>query len=60
MAIFSISGLPFTSDNATSIIAGGPVGISIMANQSIGSWLRSPVFVAIKYITGMLILLVVS
>lgn len=48
MAIFSFSGLPVTSDNATNIMAGGPVGINIMANQSIGSSARSFVLVAMK------------
>ena len=47
MLIFSFSGLPFTSDSGTRIIAGGPVGISIIVNHSIGSALRKPVLVAI-------------
>ena len=37
MLNFSLSGLPLTSASAVSFMAGGPVGISISANQSIGS-----------------------
>jgi len=50
------SGAPVTSVNATRIIAGGPVGISIIANQSIGSASRRLVLVASAQIKGMLIL----
>lgn len=60
MAIFSKSGLPLTSDSATRIIAGGPVGINIIANQSIGSASRIPVFVARAYMIAMEILRHVS
>lgn len=35
--IFSPSLLPLTSARAVSFMAGGPVGISIMVNHSIGS-----------------------
>ena len=37
MLIFSCSLLPETSASAVSFIAGGPVGISIIANHRIGS-----------------------
>lgn len=36
-AIFSGSGAPLISINALSIMAGGPTGISIIPNQSMGS-----------------------
>jgi hypothetical protein len=56
MVIFIDSGAPVTSVRAAKIIAGGPVGINIMANQSIGSASRSLVFEAMAQIKGMLIL----
>ena len=37
MLIFSCSLLPAISASAVSFIAGGPVGISIIANHKIGS-----------------------
>jgi hypothetical protein len=60
IANFSCSGAPTTSVKATRIIAGGPTGMSIMENQSIGSEFRRPVLVASAYITGILILQWVS
>jgi hypothetical protein len=56
MVIFILSAAPVTSVNATRIIAGGPVGISIMLNHSIGSALSSLVFDAMAQMSGMLIL----
>jgi len=38
MAIFSASLLPLTSARAVSFMAGGPVGMSMRQNQSMGSW----------------------
>lgn len=37
MDIFSLSGRLLTSARAVSFMAGGPVGMSIMVNQSMGS-----------------------
>jgi hypothetical protein len=56
IVIFIDSGAPVTSVSATRIMAGGPVGISIIANQSIGSASRKLVFEASAQIKGMLIL----
>lgn len=38
MAIFSDSLLPLTSARAVNFMAGGPVGMSMRQNQSMGSW----------------------
>ena len=43
MLIFSPSLLPLTSARAVNFIAGGPVGINIIVNQSIGSLERRDV-----------------
>ena len=56
IASFSFSELPLTSARAVSFKAGGPVGISIIANQRIGSSERSDVLAAIKYMTAIEIL----
>jgi hypothetical protein len=55
-----LSAAPVTSVSATRIIAGGPVGMSIMLNQSMGSALRSFVRDAMAQMRGMLILFGVS
>lgn len=56
IAIFSCSLEPLTSASAVSLMAGGPVGISIMQNQSIGSEPRKFVLDATIQMSGMLIL----
>jgi len=56
MLIFSLSSEPVTSANAVSLSAGGPTGISIMANHRMGSSERMPVRLAMIQIVEMLIL----
>jgi hypothetical protein len=46
--IFSSSSAPLTSASAVSFVAGGPVGMSIITNQRIGSSTRSVVLDARK------------
>ena len=58
--IFIDSGAFAISVNATRIIAGGPVGINIIENQSIGSASISLVFDTSAQIRGMLILICVN
>jgi hypothetical protein len=60
IVIFMLSGAPVTSVRATKIMAGGPVGINIIENHSIGSLSRIRVFVAIAQMSGMLILVTIS
>lgn len=60
MVIFIDSAAPVTSVNATNIIAGGPVGISIILNHSMGSPFRICVLLATAQIRGILILPSVS
>lgn len=45
-----------TSASASSFMAGGPTGISIMVNQSAGSLVKRLVELAKDHMTGMLIL----
>ena len=54
--IFSCSFEPLTSAKAVNLMAGGPVGMSIKQNHSIGSSPRSFVFVARVQMRGMLML----
>ena len=58
--IFIVSAAPVTSDNATKIIAGGPVGMSIRENHSMGSASSILVLDAIAQMKGILILGFVS
>lgn len=58
--IFIVSAAPVTSDNATKIMAGGPVGMSIMENHSMGSAFSILVLDAIAQMRGILILGLVS
>jgi len=60
MLIFSLSSEPVTSANAVNLSAGGPTGISIIANQRIGSSERMLVRLAKTQIVEMLILGYVS
>lgn len=46
MLNFSSSPLPFTPASAVSFIAGGPIGVNIIADRSIGSSLNQRVFAA--------------
>ena len=48
MASFSLCEPPFTSERAVSFMAGGPVGMSINANQRIGSSESTDVLAAMK------------
>jgi hypothetical protein len=56
MDIFSSSSAPLTSARATSLLAGGPVGMSINTNHWIGSFSIQLVLSAIKNIVPMLML----
>jgi len=56
MLIFSLSSEPVTSANAVSLSAGGPTGISIIANQRIGSSERMLVRLARSQMVEMLML----
>lgn len=58
--IFMDSAAPVTSHKATRIMAGGPVGISIMENQSIGSASNELVLDASAHMRGMLMLTFIS
>lgn len=53
--IFMVSVAPVTSDSATRIMAGGPVGINIIENHSMGSASSILVLEAMAHIKGMLI-----
>ena len=56
MDIFSCSLDPLTSASAVSLMAGGPVGMSMRQNHSIGSLPRTDVLEASAQMTGILIL----
>lgn len=56
MDIFSCSLDPLTSARAVNLMAGGPVGMSIRQNHSMGSSPNKLVFAARAHMTGILIL----
>lgn len=60
MDIVISSSTSLTSASASSFIAGGPTGMSIMVNQSAGSLVKRLVELARNQITGMLVLHSVS
>jgi hypothetical protein len=54
--IFSVSAAPDTSASAISFSAGGPTGINIIANHSMGSSESRDVLLASAHTMGMLML----